>query len=66
MKNSFKKLDTFEDMEKSTIKYMLSLLPEERLDILQYIREQCYKIKRAEPMRLNRKIGRKIKIRRNK
>ncbi len=47
---------SFDELESSTEAYFFSLTPQQRLDTVQYLREQLYKIKGIKPQRLNKKI----------
>ncbi|MFQ3674964.1 MAG: hypothetical protein SNJ64_00275 [Endomicrobiia bacterium] len=55
-KNFCSKTYSYDEMHNLTQKYFLSLTPEERLDIVQYLREQFYKIKGIKPQWLNKKV----------
>lgn len=50
------KCNSFDQLEENSISYYLSLSPQQRLDTLQYLREQYYKIKGIKPQRINKKI----------
>lgn len=56
-KNAFgSRCHSFEEIDNLSTAYFLSLTPQQRLDIVQYLREQFYKIKGIKPQKLNKKI----------
>lgn len=50
------KFHSFEELEESSAVYYSSLTPQQRLDTLQYLRDQYYKLKGLKPQGINKKV----------
>ncbi len=48
------KSNSYKEVKEFQIKYEISLTPEERLDTLQYLREQFYKIRNIKPKKMDK------------